>query len=34
MFMPDWVWDLDWDLHWDKPESDETLSIEVLAEDE
>jgi hypothetical protein len=32
--MPDWVWDLDWDLHWDKPESDETLSIEVLAEDE
>jgi hypothetical protein len=34
MFMPDWVWDLDWDLHWDKPESDETLSIEVLVEDE
>jgi hypothetical protein len=34
MFMPDWVWDLDWDLHWDEPESDETLSIEVLVEDE
>jgi len=32
--MPDWVWDLDWDLHWDEPESDETLSIEVLVEDE
>ena len=34
MFMPDWVWDLDWDLHWDKPESDETLSIDFVDEEE
>ena len=34
MFMPDWVWDLDWDLHWDKAESDETLSIDFVDEEE